>query len=109
MRYLPKSDHERGEMLAALGLSNVEELVSYLPGDVRFDGRLPIENGKSEVIRSNHFIKTFAIAFPHPVCLLWETLFHLLHNRPKYGILSSVSSMRHCTIFGTNGQVCREE
>lgn len=48
MRYLPKSDHERGEMLAALGLSNVEELVSYLPGDVRFDGRLPIENGKSE-------------------------------------------------------------
>ena len=48
MRYLPKSDSERGEMLSALGLSNVEQLISHLPADVRFDRSLPIENGKSE-------------------------------------------------------------
>ena len=29
-------------------VSNVEELISHLPGDVRFDRSLPIENGKSE-------------------------------------------------------------
>jgi glycine dehydrogenase subunit 1 len=48
LRYLPKSDLERGEMLSALGLSNVEQLISHLPADVRFNGRLAIENGKSE-------------------------------------------------------------
>lgn len=35
-------------MLSALGLSNVDELVSHLPADVRFDGNLAIEDGKSE-------------------------------------------------------------
>jgi glycine dehydrogenase subunit 1 len=35
-------------MLSTLGLSNIEQLISHLPADVRFDSRLPIENGKSE-------------------------------------------------------------
>jgi glycine dehydrogenase subunit 1 len=48
LRYLPKSDLERSEMLSALGLSNVDELISHLPADLRFKGDLPIENGKSE-------------------------------------------------------------
>ncbi|HEY3938295.1 MAG TPA: aminomethyl-transferring glycine dehydrogenase subunit GcvPA [Bryobacteraceae bacterium] len=48
MRYLPKSDSERREMLAAIGLRTEEELISYLPGDVRFDKHLNIEDGKSE-------------------------------------------------------------
>ena len=48
MRYLPKSDSERQEMLAVLGLSAEEDLVSYLSADVRFDGKLDLENGKSE-------------------------------------------------------------
>ena len=48
MRYLPKSDSERQEMLAVLGLPSTEDLVSYLPADVRFDGKLDLENGKSE-------------------------------------------------------------
>jgi glycine dehydrogenase subunit 1 len=35
-------------MLSALGIENMEELISHLPRDVRFDDRLPIPNGKSE-------------------------------------------------------------
>lgn len=35
-------------MLAAIGLKSEEDLISYLPADVRFNQRLAIENGKSE-------------------------------------------------------------
>ncbi|MBV8573301.1 MAG: aminomethyl-transferring glycine dehydrogenase subunit GcvPA [Acidobacteriaceae bacterium] len=48
MRYLPKSDSERREMLDVIGLRSQEDLVSYLPSEVRFNGRLRLENGKSE-------------------------------------------------------------
>jgi glycine dehydrogenase subunit 1 len=48
LRYLPKSDSERREMLTAIGLTSEEGLISYLPPDVRFDQRLAIEDGRSE-------------------------------------------------------------
>ncbi|MGA7415110.1 MAG: aminomethyl-transferring glycine dehydrogenase subunit GcvPA [Bryobacteraceae bacterium] len=48
MRYLPKSDSERRQMLDTIGLRTQEELVSYLPEDVLFRGKLAIEDGKSE-------------------------------------------------------------
>lgn len=35
-------------MLDTIGLKTEEDLISYLPADVRFDRRLAIENGKSE-------------------------------------------------------------
>src|SRR5438270_10042441 len=35
-------------MLAAIGLKSEEELISYLPADVRFEERLNIPDGKSE-------------------------------------------------------------
>src|SRR6185312_7316449 len=35
-------------MLDAIGLKSEEDLVSYLPADVRFDRQLAIEDGKSE-------------------------------------------------------------
>jgi len=35
-------------MLAALGMQSEEDLIAYLPAEVRFDQRLAIENGKSE-------------------------------------------------------------
>jgi len=35
-------------MLTAIGLKSEEDLIAYLPADVRFDKRLAIENGKSE-------------------------------------------------------------
>ncbi|HEY3456755.1 MAG TPA: aminomethyl-transferring glycine dehydrogenase subunit GcvPA [Bryobacteraceae bacterium] len=48
MRYLPKSDSERRDMLAKIGAKSLEDLVSYLPADVRFNGKLQIDDGKSE-------------------------------------------------------------
>jgi glycine dehydrogenase subunit 1 len=48
LRYLPKSDIERQEMLSTIGLNSEEDLVSYLPPDVLFDKALDLEDGKSE-------------------------------------------------------------
>ena len=57
MRYLPKSDSERAEMLAAIGLKSEEDLISYLPDDVRYTKRLAIEDGKSEYEIVDYFKK----------------------------------------------------
>lgn len=46
-------------MLATIGLGSEEDLVSYLPTDVRFNGRLGIEDGKSEYEIVEYF-KRFA-------------------------------------------------
>ncbi len=35
-------------MLSTIGAKTEEDLISYLPSDVRFDGKLAIEDGKSE-------------------------------------------------------------
>ena len=48
MRYLPKSDIERREMLQALGASSLEDLFGHLPREVRLDRPLDIPPGKSE-------------------------------------------------------------
>ncbi|HYP12948.1 MAG TPA: aminotransferase class I/II-fold pyridoxal phosphate-dependent enzyme, partial [Bryobacteraceae bacterium] len=48
MRYLPKSDIEREEMVRACGLSSAEELFSHLPKEVLLDRPLDIPEGKSE-------------------------------------------------------------
>ncbi|MBS1877457.1 MAG: aminomethyl-transferring glycine dehydrogenase subunit GcvPA [Acidobacteria bacterium] len=48
MRYLPKSDIERREMLDAIGAESLESLFSHLPEDVRLARPLNIAAGKSE-------------------------------------------------------------
>lgn len=48
MRYLPKSDSERQEMLAACGFSKPEDLYRQLPKQALLDRPLAIEPGKSE-------------------------------------------------------------
>ncbi len=48
MRYLPKSDSERREMLAAIGVSSLEDLFAQLPDEVRLKRPLALEKGKSE-------------------------------------------------------------
>jgi glycine dehydrogenase subunit 1 len=48
LRYLPKSDLERRQMLDAIGASRLEDLYSYLPEEVRFEGDLKLAPGKSE-------------------------------------------------------------
>jgi glycine dehydrogenase subunit 1 len=48
LRYLPKSDIERRQMLDTIGASTLEDLYAHLPEDVRFRGALNIPKGKSE-------------------------------------------------------------
>ncbi|MGE5647759.1 MAG: aminomethyl-transferring glycine dehydrogenase subunit GcvPA [Acidobacteriota bacterium] len=48
MRYLPKSDVERREMLDALGVRSLEELFADLPEHVRLKRPLAIGRGQSE-------------------------------------------------------------
>jgi glycine dehydrogenase subunit 1 len=48
LRYLPKSDIERRQMLDTIGASTLEELYAHLPEDVRFRGALNIPKGKGE-------------------------------------------------------------
>jgi glycine dehydrogenase subunit 1 len=48
LRYLPKSDIERREMLSALGVESLESLFAHLPEEVRLNRPLNIPLGKSE-------------------------------------------------------------
>ncbi|MCW5981343.1 MAG: aminomethyl-transferring glycine dehydrogenase subunit GcvPA [Bryobacteraceae bacterium] len=55
MRYLPKSEADRREMLAACGLESVEGLYASLPEDVLLKRPLAIEPGKSEYEITRYF------------------------------------------------------
>ena len=48
MRYLPKSDGERREMLDSMGLGSIEDLFSHLPAELCLNRALNIPPGKSE-------------------------------------------------------------
>ena len=48
MRYLPKSDSERQEMLAACGIVTAEELYAHLPAEAKLDRPLKLAPGISE-------------------------------------------------------------
>jgi glycine dehydrogenase subunit 1 len=48
LRYLPKSDAERREMLAACGVQDAEDLFAHLPEDVRLKRDLALPPGISE-------------------------------------------------------------
>ena len=48
MRYLPKSDSERQEMLAACGIATAEELYAHLPAEAKLNRQLNLAPGISE-------------------------------------------------------------
>ncbi len=54
MRYLPNTEADRREMLAAIGLESVEELFSDIPEAVRFKGRLELPEAMSELELRRH-------------------------------------------------------
>ncbi len=55
MRYLPKSDSERHEMLKACGLSSLDDLVAHLPPEVLQKQALELPPGKSEYEIMDYF------------------------------------------------------
>lgn len=54
MRYLPHTEEEIGEMLAATGQQSVDELFSHLPDDVRYEGHIDIPGPLSEWELTDH-------------------------------------------------------
>ena len=55
MRYLPKSESERGEMLAACGVETAEELFAQLPAAARLNRPLDLAPGISEYSIIDYF------------------------------------------------------
>ncbi|MCC6262166.1 MAG: aminomethyl-transferring glycine dehydrogenase subunit GcvPA [Bryobacterales bacterium] len=55
MRYLPKSDSERTEMLKACGLSSLNDLIAHLPPEVLQAQALELPPGKSEYEIMDYF------------------------------------------------------
>ncbi len=55
MRYLPKSDLERRQMLETLGLARMEDLYAHLPNEALLDRPLNIPPGKSEYEIADYF------------------------------------------------------
>jgi glycine dehydrogenase subunit 1 len=55
LRYLPKSDSERREMLDACGVQRPEDLFGHLPEHIRFNRPLNLPSGKSEYEIMDYF------------------------------------------------------
>lgn len=55
MRYLPKSDSERRQMLDTLGLAHIEDLYAHLPQETLLDRPLNLPPGKSEFEIADYF------------------------------------------------------
>jgi glycine dehydrogenase subunit 1 len=52
MRYLPKSDEERRQMLAEIGAASIDDLFAIIPAEYRFDRDLavPRQQAESEIV-----------------------------------------------------------
>jgi len=55
MRYLPKSDSERQEMLAAIGVSKLDDLFTSIPPEARLNRELDLPLGRSEFEIMDYF------------------------------------------------------
>ena len=55
MRYLPKSDSDRREMLEACGLASAEDLFRQIPAEARLNRPLALAPGKSEYEIADYF------------------------------------------------------
>jgi glycine dehydrogenase subunit 1 len=55
LRYLPKSDLERRQMLDVIGATRLEDLYAHLPEAVRFNRDLSLQPGKSEYEIAGYF------------------------------------------------------
>jgi glycine dehydrogenase subunit 1 len=80
LRYLPKSDAERREMLDTIGLSKIEDLVAHLPAGVRFKKQLAIPPGRSEYDILDYFKARGAENANGYACFLGAGVYN--HYRP---------------------------
>lgn len=80
MRYLPKSQAERLEMLAALGLSSPEELFASIPTSLRQGKAIAIPPGQSEYEIRDYFEERARESSRGYPCFLGAGAYH--HFRP---------------------------
>ncbi len=80
MRYLPKSDSERCEMLASMGLRSTEDLFSHLPEELRMKRPLDIPPGQSEYEIIEYFRERAAENANGYACFLGAGVYQ--HFRP---------------------------
>ena len=80
MRYLPKSDIERRQMLEALGLGGMEELFAHIPAEIRLSRPLNLPDGVSEMEVLRYFQKRAGENAAGYVSFLGAGVYH--HFRP---------------------------
>jgi glycine dehydrogenase subunit 1 len=80
LRYLPKSDSERREMLDAIGARSLDDLFAYLPPEVRLHRPLSIAPGKSEYEIVDYFRARGAQNANGYACFLGAGVYN--HYRP---------------------------
>ena len=80
MRYLPKSDSERREMLEACGVSSPDELFAHLPEAARLTRPLALDAGISEYEIADYFRARAAKNSNGSACFLGAGVYN--HYRP---------------------------
>jgi len=80
MRYLPKSDTERRQMLEALGLGGMEELFAHIPAEIRLSRPLNLPDGVSEMEVLRYFRERAGENAAGYVSFLGAGVYH--HFRP---------------------------
>lgn len=59
-RYLPMTDQDQQEMLAAIGAASIDDLFRDIPEAVRFQGKLPVSSGLDEPSLKKHLARLAA-------------------------------------------------
>jgi len=78
MAYIPNTDSDRGEMLAALGLNSLDELFSQIPKDLQLKGELNIPSRLDQMSLARHMgalARKNISAEDHP-CFLGAGIYH---------------------------------
>ncbi|OMC69177.1 MULTISPECIES: aminomethyl-transferring glycine dehydrogenase subunit GcvPA [unclassified Paenibacillus] len=56
-RYLPMTEQDQAEMLAAIGAETIEDLFSDIPEEIRFKGELPVSSKLDEYALTRHMTR----------------------------------------------------
>ena len=81
MTYVPHTERERSEMLAAIGLTHLEELFDCVPKHARFPGlKLPLPCSEMDIERDMHALASRNFQVEASSCFLGAGTYH--HYRP---------------------------
>ncbi len=64
MAYIPNTDADRAEMLAAIGLNSLDDLFTPIPKPLQFQGELNIPPRMDQITLARHLARTCAKKCP---------------------------------------------